>query len=245
MQNVIEVKAPMELSEIKSHLENPETIFLIDYKNSELRENMFLTYLSNLDLPSLVNMSECSFEQKEGLLLSYMRTRMVYNSPCLMATIAQILLAKRDVLSENMIKNPWFNAEEIKTILTNHSDIFDRWEHFLESSILYAMGCVFDEDEKEVFKSELTIEKSRDYVGVNVVHIFSLAGFYEAFLSIPSKHEITYFEPYFEEYMFKGNNLFHYFRNENNLVLGMLLMHVNGNVGLEQIQRIDHALNKG
>ncbi len=50
--NVIETIVPIPLENLKKFFTDKDTFYLIDYEKSELKGKKFLTYLSNLDLPT-------------------------------------------------------------------------------------------------------------------------------------------------------------------------------------------------
>ena len=69
------VKVPLSVDQIKEFFTNKNLVYLINYHDSDLKGVVFLTYLSNLDLPAEINFTGSSFEQKEELLKIYMETR--------------------------------------------------------------------------------------------------------------------------------------------------------------------------
>ena len=68
--------APIPLEDLKEYFANKELTFLIDYENSTLKGEKFLTYLSNLDVPCDVVLGKDKDSILE-LVEVYMNTRML------------------------------------------------------------------------------------------------------------------------------------------------------------------------
>jgi len=237
METIVkEVNVPMQLSEIKDYLENENIKYIVNYKKSELKDAIFLTYLSNLDIPADINMEGTSYLDKETLLVKYMTTRMNYYSESVLLNIASILLEYRNINTSNIISNTWFKPEERTEFIKKNEEMLKKWESFLESSILFAYKSTMEESEVEAFKSDYKIIEDKDIVGSNIVYLYSIPTFFELFLSVGIKNELNYYQAQFEEYMFKGQNFYHYFSTEDNFVLGLLLGHMNGDLSLKDIQ---------
>ena len=49
--NIIETIVPISIDNLKKYFTDKNTSFIIDYNNSSLKGNKFLTYISNLDVP--------------------------------------------------------------------------------------------------------------------------------------------------------------------------------------------------
>lgn len=227
------VKVPLSVDQIKEFFTNKNLVYLINYHDSDLKGVVFLTYLSNLDLPAEINFTGSSFEQKEELLKIYMETRNIIACDSLRLNIAHILLENRGISTRDMIQNPCFNAEETAKFISNNKDLVNRWEEFIESSILFAQTAIPELEEKLDMKNNVPVIEDQQYVGANIVNMFSLPYFYETFLSVPNRHELKYFKFQFEEYMFRGKNFYSYYSSEENLVFHTFIAHVNGDINLE------------
>jgi hypothetical protein len=233
--DVREVKVPLTVDEIKEFFTNKEILYLVNYNESELKGVVFLTYLSNLDLPAEINFTGSGFEAKEELIRIYMETRNIISCETLRLNVAKILLEYRGVDTTDVFLNPCFNNDEVNKFITNNSALLDKWEQFIESTTLYAQTTVPELEESCKLKENSTIVEDQMFIGANVVNMFSIESFYEIFLSVPYRKDIVYFKYQFEEYMFRGKNFFSFFNCEENLIYKTFLTHINGEIDIELI----------
>ena len=68
----IDTIAPIPIDCIKEYFKDKNIMFLIDYENSKLENKVFLTYLSNLDVPCDLKLDSLSKEKKLALLEAYL-----------------------------------------------------------------------------------------------------------------------------------------------------------------------------
>ncbi len=240
-ENIRQATVPLSVEQIKEFFSNKELLYLIDYKNSELKENVFLTYLSNLDLPSEIDFEGSSFEEKEKLFVIYLTTRNIITCETLRLNLANILLRYREIDTQDIFTNLIFNEDEVQKFIQNNKELIFKWNHFLESTILFAFTCIPE------LKESLNLGEGKDgspgvehcedsaYVGTNVVNLFSITGFMATFFSKPIHGPLTYFKPQFEDYMFRAKNLYSYYDTEENLPLHLMLANVNGEISLPTI----------
>jgi hypothetical protein len=235
-KRVKEVTVPLSVEEIKEFFVKKDIIYFVDYKNSELNGVVFLTYLSNLDLPAEINFSDCSYQEKAELIKIYMETRNIISCETLRLNVAYILLTKRGCI-DNYIINPCFSQDETERFIRENQKIVDRWENFIESTTIFAQSTI--EPLVDKLDLENTIEQIDDpsFVGSNVVNMFSISGFYELFLTTKFNHPLRYFKPQFQEYMFRGKNLYSYYSCDENTVYKLFQLHVNGETNMTEINQ--------
>lgn len=236
-ENIRRVKVPLSVEEIKEFFSNKELVYFINYKESELKGVVFLTYLSNLDLPAEIDFEGSTFEEKAELLKVYMTTRNILNSEVLRLNLAKLLLEHREIDCSDMFSRPIFNEKESKDFISSNKEALDRWERFLESSIVFSLCCAKELDEEFKVKEKFPVINDSQYTGANVVNLYSIPSFMEVFLSKGNRHELTYFGPQFEEYMFRGKNLYSYFFCDENLVFKLFMAHVTGSTSMEEIEK--------
>ncbi|MFT6630569.1 MAG: hypothetical protein ACJAS4_000507 [Bacteriovoracaceae bacterium] len=233
--DVREVKVPLTVDEIKEFFTNKEILYLVNYKESELKGVVFLTYLSNLDLPAEINFTGSSFEEKEELIRIYMETRNILSCETLRLNVAKVLLEYRGINTTDIFVAPCFSDEEVIRFNANNSALLDKWEQFIESTTLYAQTTVPELEESCKLKENAIIVEDQMFIGANVVNMFSIQSFYELFLSVPYRKEIVYFKYQFEEYMFRGKNFFSFFNCDENLIYKTFLSHINGEIDIDLI----------
>lgn len=236
--NFRNVTVPLEISQIKEYFENKELFFLINYTDSKIKGNMFLTYISNLDLPCEIILKGASKEDRFELLKYYMETRNLNVSDALKYTAAQILLEKKGFDSTTIFDHPVLSSAECAEFIKNNEEMVGRWNTFISSTLIYTLTCIKDLEEEFSFKDAFKTIDDPHYIGSNVVQLFSVPSFLELFFSKPADGELFYMKPQFEEYMFRGKNLFHYFYCPENTLLLLFNEMLTGEKTLTDIQKM-------
>jgi hypothetical protein len=188
--SIIETAVPIPIDVLKQYFEDKSTSFMIDYEKSELKGSKLITYLSNLDIPCDVK------NYDEELIGEYLNSTMIVNIPALEMEVLSLIMMHK--MNEEV---PF--KEEVES-----------WEKKIDSLTLYNMYTLNDEDIKEWVKQHPT-DDTKDLKGVNFISLLKNEETYCLFELIKQEN-LTYYSNYFEEYMFKGKNLFSYWANENN-----------------------------
>jgi hypothetical protein len=74
---------------------------------------------------------------------------------------------------------------------------------------------VINEDKFKEFVSSFPIDETEELEGINFLSLIKHEDFYDLLQSI-DQTKLKFYKNYFDNYMFKGKNLFHYWANENN-----------------------------
>lgn len=236
--NYRNVTVPLEISQIKEYFENKQLFFLINYADSKIKGNMFLTYISNLDLPCEILLDKTNKEEKFELLKFYMETRNLTISNVLKLASAQVLLELKGFDTTEIFINPAFTREECAEFIQNNPELIQRWNTFISSSFVFLLTSVGELEEQYSFKNTFQTIDDPHYIGSNVVHLYSVPSFLELFFSKPADTEVFYFKPQFEEYMFRGKNLFHYFFCPENTLLLLFNEMLTGEKSVEEINEL-------
>ena len=234
-ENLRNVSVPLEINQIKEFFENKELFFLVDYSSSKIKGNMFLTYLSNLDIPCEIILTGASKEEKFELLKSYMETRNLNNSNTLRYMTAQIFLEKKGFNTLDIFEALILTKEECSEFVLINAEMVNRWNTFISSVMIYFLTSVKTIEEEFKFKESFKKIDDPHYIGTNIVQLFGVPAFLEMFYSVPADTEIFYFKQQFEEYMFRGKNLFEYFCNPENTLFLLFDDMLKGNAELGNI----------
>jgi len=202
--NVIDTTAPIAIDDLKKYFEDKETYFIIDYQNSELRGDRLLTYLGNLDLPCDV----INFDQE--FVGDYLKTQVLVNIPSL-ETVVIAMLGKLK-MGEDVD-----NKEELLS-----------WERKIDSLTLFNIYSV-NSEEMQNWVKQFPEDDTKDLTGINFISLVKNKDFYLLFKKV-NPNNLTYFSSYFNDYMFKGNNLFSYWANENNPMFLLTWAIASGNI---------------
>lgn len=218
----INTVAPIAIDQIKEYFKDKNTLFIIDYNESKLQDKVFLTYLSNLDIPCDINFDNTPREKVFQLLASYVDIKNICNIPVLNVMIAEIILKSIGVNSNIIFSKEYFTSEEIRTFIDNNKDKLIKWIDFIDSSMVFLLYTYKDLNEKLKVEETFPVIDDHNYVGLNVVNLFKIPGFLELYFSSTKPVNMVYFKQQFETYMFKGKAFFEYYNNDVNVFVPLL-----------------------
>lgn len=199
--NFIETTVPISIEKLKIYFNDKDTKFLIDYDNSTLKNEKFLTYISNLDIPCDIKF-DITNENHQELLKNYFHTFNIVDLNSLAVTALDVCLTYNFKLENEY-------AEFIKS----NKDIVASWVNVLQSMALFNIHSI----QSEKFKEYLSTfpKKESPNVGLNFVNLLKLENMNSIFEELDTS-ELFIYDEYFNSYMFKGKNLYQYWANENN-----------------------------
>ena len=219
---VIFCTAPIQLDDLKKYFTDKSLNFHINYTDSVLQEKKLLVYLSNLGVPCDIILSDTfSFEERSNLLNQYMTLPLIIDVPILNVAASLVIFKAKGYDIKDAYPNPYFSEQEVNTFLIEYDNIVQKWIQFLDSCAIYAQKCIPELDSKEFLTGGVEIILDREYVGYSIVKLFSLSFFFHNYYKKPLG-SLAYFEIQFEDYMFQGKNLYHYFATNHNSLLPML-----------------------
>jgi len=205
MSKVVETPAPIAIEDLKKYFADKETFYLINYAESELKGEKLLTYLGNLDLPCDIRFTNP--DDLKELVSAYLKTTFIVSIPVLEDAVINLLLAN-DGLGGSV-------GEEFNTFLKEVKEDLDHWTSRIKSGglfNLYSSGV--DELQQQVENHSLK-DETDTLVGVNWINLFKYS-IVNKIITNSTFEEVTYYPNYFNEYMFKGKNLYYYWAKESN-----------------------------
>ncbi len=201
--NIVETIAPIPIDNLKKYFTDKTTVFIINYKESSLKGSKLLTYLSNLDIPCDIKFEGCTNEECYDLIKEYLHSTMIVNINSLERAVISILHQRKQL-------TPLLDEQFIK----DNSGIIDKWISKLESLSLYNMYIVGD-DKFKSFVDGFDKDDTTELTGVNFISLLKNEYFYSFFANTDSTN-LKFYTHYFNDYMFKGKNIYSYWANENN-----------------------------
>lgn len=196
--NVIETRLPIPIEDLKKYFENKDTYFIVDIKNSDLPYDKIFTYLSNLNVPC--DITNPNLE----LLKEYLNTKSLVEIPTLEKFAIDLLLTFKGLQEQ----------EAYKDFITENMEIIKKWESVLDSLVLYNVYTLPLEETQDHVKS-FPVDDTDDLSGINFLSLLKHEDFFY-YYNGAKQENCKYYTKYFNDYMFKGNNLFTYWANENN-----------------------------
>jgi len=202
--NIIETIAPIAIEDLKKYFIDKSNLYIIDYKNSQLKNNKLLTYLSNLELPCDIKLDELETNEIYDLIKAYMETTMIVNLKSLELFVIHLLLEAKGL----------FKEECHKDFIESNKELINTWISKLDSLTLYNMFSVDNEEFKQ-FAKQFPEDDTNSLEGINFISLLKNKEFYNIYSKI-DHNNLKYYSKYFQEYMFKGKNMYSYWANENN-----------------------------
>jgi hypothetical protein len=199
--NIVKTSAPIPIDLLKNYFSNPDTTFIIDYKESKLKGSKLLIYLSNLDIPADIAVDD---EEFFSLLKDYLESTFLLNIDSLEKAAINALLTYKEIEVD----------EKYVDFVKENSDILDKWKSKLESLLVYSLHTVSSDEIKEMI-SVYEKEEGQELEGINFVSLLKHEEFYLFYNKI-KETELKFYQGYFNDYMFKGKNLYSFWSNENN-----------------------------
>lgn len=217
---IIETTAPISLEHLKAYFQDKNTFYRIDYTNSELKDDKLFVYLSNLELPcDLVFSTE---EEVMHAIKSYLHFTHILSIPILEHMVISIIKQWK-----GLIEKIWPDE-----FLEDNKEILTSWIKKLDSLTLYNLYIIDSEEFKDHVK-EYKENDTNSIEGINFVSLLKHESFYDCYAVIDGDN-LEYYSNYFNEYIFKGNNLYKYWANENNPMFMLTWAIASGEMNLEE-----------
>lgn len=201
--NIVKTTAPISIENLKQYFTDKSTFYIIDYKNSTLKGAKLLTYLSNLDIPCDIDFADCNEEECYDMLKTYMSFNMIVNIATLENLMIYLIKQYKNIV-----------ARSDEKFLLDNENLFKEWISKLDSLTLYNMSIVNDDNFKE-FANAFEKDDSQTTSGINFISLLKHQSFYETY-GVIDKTQLKYYTHYFNDYMFKGKNMYSFWANGNN-----------------------------
>jgi hypothetical protein len=221
MSKIRQVTVPLAIESIKEFFQDKEIKFIVDYDNSKIKNQIFLTYVSNLDIPVDLKISDNFDEDVMFTLLDhYMTVKTITDIPYLNTLVEQIILRAAGNDSKGHL-----TAEQADRYIETRPETIAMWLAFLNSIPLY-MCYSFKElnDEYKVEENSQIIDDD-NAVGLNVVNLLHSAFMIRFFSTDISNNEPFWFRQQFESYMFKGKSLYEFVAKLKDFIGLMIAVH--------------------
>ena len=218
--NILNVSAPIAIEDLKKYFTDKTTFYNINYAESKLRGSKLITYLSNLDLPVDIELN-VSDEEKYELIKDYMNSPMLVNIESLEFAVISILEEAKGL-----------NQYGHKIFIEQNQELIDRWISKIDSLTLYTMFIINSEETKQ-FAESFPLDETQDITGVNFISLLKHPEFYSLYHKI-DESKLKFYKNYFNEYMFKGKNMYSFWANQNNPLFLLTFGIGSGDVTAEQ-----------
>ena len=226
--NVIETTCPLSMEKLKEFFQDKEnTVFQIDYRGGSLDADALMVYLSNLNLNA--DFDQATYDDRDALkelVLAYMKTTAsLLDVPQLAREALAICCQHRNVVG--YVGNDPVTYFELlgdaSDFISENTDVVERWCVMLDSSGVYNLHCANDPEFNKFIEETFPTIDDPDYVGINYVFCYNnpWIGVYIGSIGDVGNRPAAYFPNQFNEYRFKGDNMFKYFNVEHNVLAVM------------------------
>lgn len=229
--NVIETACPLSMDVLKEYFQDKEnTSFLINYKNGQLDADALMIYLSNLNLNA--DFDEATYEDRDALkelVAAYMKTTTaLLNIDQLAREALAICCQHRDVIGAidddeqcedgTSAGRYYEKLGDASDFIEEHKEMVERWCTMLDSSAVFNLHCLGDETFDAFIAENFETIDDPEYVGINYVNLYALTwiGYYIGSIGPLGHRPAKYFKNQFNEYRFKGKNMYSFFNTEAN-----------------------------
>lgn len=219
----INTSVPIPAEAVKAYFKDKErTSFRINYSTSRLKGDVFLTYVTNYNVPSDVVFSNPpNLEEYLTFMQAYLKQRMVCSLLTPSFMMAQILLIARGLSYDDV---PYMKGviplEFVQKFIEDNKQLVDNWLHFLDSSVVYAVYAIKVLNDR--FKPEEIYPKidDKEFIGHNLVNMYGVPDFMALYFSLQGDavYRESFFEQQYNSYMFGNKRLAAYFDHPNNFI---------------------------
>lgn len=225
---------PLDDNQLLEFIDNQDKVYVIDFSKNTLDNQTALTYLSNLEMKCNIDFSGLSLEQKFDLIQTYMTFDSMVSIENLEKLVLQIFNQYKGISLEDCNLNI-LSKEEITTFIDKNQELLQKYDEVFSSIFFFNLLSYYNEEERELMKKgcEKVIQNPR-YIGINFVNLLKYPEFYAQFL-LDKPRYTYYFQEYFEDYMFKGYNLFKFLETENNIILRVFSDIFNSTIVKEEV----------
>lgn len=220
---IIETKAPISIEDLKRNFTETDINYLIDYSISDLKGKKLITYLSNLDIPADVKNIDLD------LVKDYLYSVSLVNISYLENVVIDILFVMK-----GLAKNEHYNK-----FISENFEILEKWQNRLESLSLYNM-YMLNSDSFRDYAQSYTKDDTQDLEGVNFISLLKHTRFFNYYKKI-NNDKLKFYTHYFNDYMFRGKNMFEYWANDKNPLFLLTWSIANGR-GKEYMQARESTL---
>lgn len=202
--NLVSTIVPIAIEDLKKYFTDKSVYYIINYKDSKLKGAKLLTYLSNLDIPCNIDLTNLEESEKYELLNEYLHTSMIVNIPSL------------EFLTMDVLKECKGLTEKVthRDFILANRNILEKWITKLDSLTIFNMSVIAD-NQFEEFTKQFPTSDEQDLIGVNFISLLKHQEFYDFYKKVDTTN-LKFYTHYFKDYMFKGKSLYSFWANENN-----------------------------
>lgn len=247
LEDIREVTVPIPTEAIREYFTNKQLFYVVNHSKSRMKGSTFLTYLTNLSLPTDIKFeTPMPYEEYDEIMSAYFAQRSVVNLAGLHIMAAELLLVAKGLPYDMTPYALPIDPAYIQQFIAENKDMVNRWLHFFDSTQVFALSAIKKLDDHYKPKQVFPIVDEKEYVGANAAVLFKMPQFIGYYFAIPdTTYEMSYFTHQFESYMFKNQKLAFHFNNKNNYAAVLMLAIANNHIHPGKIKPEDEMFQSG
>jgi hypothetical protein len=201
---------PLSTNDIIGFFQNPDHFFFINYNNSSLKKESFLTYLANMKMKcDLIDYQSIALEDRVEMLSCFLNHSYVIEVPVLKNALISLLLYTR---TGEMVFD-YLSKEEAEIFIKNNKEMIDHACCFFDSMILVlpSMSHEFKEKvfDKMIEENQIEIIENANSIGINTFALIACPDFLDMFIGLGQKDfQIRYYKYAIDKFSYKNKKLF-------------------------------------
>jgi hypothetical protein len=221
---------PMSTEELQDLFLNPAKSYVIDLKNSKLKGEAFITYISNMKMKcSLLKDTNLTKEEKYDTLSYFFQFSYPVDCDTLIETSAFLFLRYRNVPVDFSFS--WLSIEDMDEYIALNKPLFEKVSKFMDSLILgvSSFNNDFKKDylEPAIESGEIEVIDDANLFSVNMLGMLTVPNFLEYFIGFSPLSEtvdLKYYRHQMEQMTYNKKSLFEVFANlkEDSLILSLV-----------------------
>jgi len=137
------------------------------------------------------------------------------------------------------VKKNIAKGEHYHKFISENLEILDKWQNKLESLSVYNM-FMLNSDKFREYAQSFPKDETQELEGVNFISLLKHSRFFSYYGKI-NNNTLKFYTHYFNDYMFRGKNMFEYWANEKNTLFLLTWSIANGK-GKEYIKARETTL---
>lgn len=199
-------KLPLSTDDLIALFENPNQVLDIDYANSVIKGQAFLTYVANVKIAcNLKNIEGLSFEEKEELLNTFIHSKYIME----ISTLKQALAA----CFVGFETSNYFTEDEFEKYTTKNNDKLQELAQFYYS-MLIMIPSISNEFRELILAVDVEEGRVKEVDGTDIIspNAYSLTffpGFIDLYLGTEKKeYPLTFYKGVLETYQYKAKGFY-------------------------------------
>ena len=174
-------------------------------------KNVMLDCINKVENADIIN-----YRKTNGLNIDYFIDRVIIPEDVFFVNAMTVLnypMPVREMPQHTECAEFCLNQYQENSINENN-ELIEKWINKIDSLTLYNM-YIINSDQTKQFAESFPKDETEDITGVNFISLLKHEEFYLLYNKI-DKDKLKFYTKYFNEYMFKGKNLYSFWANKNN-----------------------------